>query len=604
MTSWLAALAAFGSSVVLVPLVRAISLRTGKIARPRPDRWHRQPTALLGGVAIFLAWVIGLAAAERASGGSLAIQWNLLWGCGLIFLVGIIDDLFHLSPPTKLIGQIIAATLAIASGVLTGFFTPRLANPDLAQLLNILLTYAWLIGMTNAINLLDNMDGLAGGIALITAGFLSYIFWSTGNLSWLTVALAVCGAAAGFLIFNFPPASIFMGDSGSQFLGFTLALLAIVHQPQASNVLAVLGVPTLLFLLPILDTTLVTITRLWRGQSPVKGGRDHTSHRLIAFGLSEKNTLLVLYLVALTVGVAAVAIEALNYYLSLVLVPLLILSLVLLTAYLGRLTVENAPDPGQAGSGLARVVMNFTVRRHLIEVSLDFFLIGIVYYLAVLVNFGLSAGSQLLQFFLATFPHALAGTYLSFFSFGVYRSVWRYVSLEDLVRYGVAALGAGSFTAILVWLAVRPQVEIWKVCLIYALFLLLGLAITRYSFRFLDHLSVSQTRLTGERVLICGAGDAGEMAVRWIEMNPGFTYLPVGFIDLDPLKNGRQIHGIEVLGQPDQLDHILESRSVAGIILTQPFTSEYPDIPLLLATARAQRCWVRILHLEFESLID
>lgn len=604
MTAWLAALAAFGASLALVPAVRALSLRTGKIARPRPDRWHRQPTALLGGVAIFLAWLLGLAAAERASGGSLAIQWSLLAGCGLIFLVGIIDDLFHLSPPTKLIGQIIAATLAISSGVVTGFFTPRLANPDLAQMLNILLTYAWLIGMTNAINLLDNMDGLAGGIALITGGFLSYIFWSVGNLSWLTVALALCGAAAGFLIFNFPPASIFMGDSGSLFLGFTLALLAIVRQPQASNVLAVLGVPTLLFLLPILDTTLVTITRLWRGQSPVQGGRDHTSHRLIAFGLTEKNTLLVLYTAACAVGVGAVAIEALDYYLSLVLGPLLVLALGLLTAYLGRIEVGSAATARQPELGLARVVMNFSLRRHLIEASLDFFLIGITYYLAALATFGLPSGNQLLRFFLNTFPYTLAGTYLSFFTFGVYRSVWRYVSLEDLMRYGVAAPGAASFAASLVWLAVRPQIELWKVFLIYAAFLLVGIALTRYSFRLLDHLSVSQARLTGERVLICGAGDTGEMAVRWIEMNPGFGYLPVGFIDLDPVKQGRQIHGIEVLGLPDQLENLIENRSIAGIILTRPFISDYPELQQLYTIARVQKCWVRVLHLEFDTLID
>ena len=124
------------------------------------------------------------------------------------------------------------------------------------------------------------------------------------------MSLALAGSLLGFLVYNFPPAKIFMGDSGSLFIGFTLASLAIANQKQqASDVLAVLGVPTLLFLLPILDTALVTFTRLMRGQSPVQGGRDHTSHRLIAFGLNERQTLFVLYGVALASAVLAAALE-------------------------------------------------------------------------------------------------------------------------------------------------------------------------------------------------------------------------------------------------------------------------------------------------------
>ena len=601
---WLAALSAFGTSLVLVPIMREVSLRTGKVARPRPDRWHRQPTALLGGVAIFLAWLVGLLVAGVWGGENITIQWNLLWGAGFIFVLGIIDDLFRLSPPTKLIGQILAATLVVSSGVHTSFFTPRLANPELAHLLNILLTYAWLVGITNAINLLDNMDGLAGGIALITGGFLSYSFWSAGNSSWLAVALALCGAMLGFLFFNFPPASIFMGDSGSLFLGFSLALLAIVREPQASNVLAVLGVPSLLFLLPILDTALVTITRILRGQSPVQGGRDHTSHRLIAFGFTERRALLVMYGVALAVGWIALAIERLDYFFSLVMVPLLIFSLTLLMAYLGGLKVVSGPAASQPSRGLVRVVLDITFKRRLIEVSLDFFLIAILYYLAVLAIFQISAGVQLLAFFMETFPYALAGTYLSFFIFGVYRSVWRYVGLDDLIRYGLAALGAGLFTSGMVWLVMRPLGELWVVFLVYTILLMLGLSAARSSFKLLDHMSLHQGRQTGERILICGAGDDGEMAARWIQMNPTYAYLPVGFIDLNPYKVGRQIHGVDVLGLPDQLEQILESRSIAGIILTESFRAEYADIQQIFRIARAQGCWVRILRLEFERLIN
>jgi len=599
----LVGIAALGLSLVLVPFMRGVSLRSGKIARPRPDRWNQQPKALFGGVGIFLAWLFGLLASGWWLEGSLATQWQYLWGAGFIFVMGLVDDLVRLTPPTKLIGQIIAATLAISAGVRTDFFTPRLADAELAQLLNILLTYAWLVGITNAINLLDNMDGLAGGIALITGLFLSYSFWSLGNINWLVIALALCGAILGFLIFNFPPASIFMGDSGSQFLGFTLALMAIVRQPQASSVLAVLGVPTLLFVLPILDMLLVTITRILHGLSPVQGGRDHTSHRLIAFGLSERRALLVMYSIAGLMGWAALAIENLDYLLSLVLVPLLVLILAIITTYLGGMQVVSGRAEGSQNRGLARIALELTFKRRIIEVILDFFLITILYYTASLAVFHLGSGEQLLNFFMDTIPYTLAGTYIAFFIFGVYRSVWRYVSLEDVIRFGLAAICAGIFTAGLTYLMLDIQIS-WLIFLIYIVLLMMGLTGTRSSFKLLDYLSQHQSRRTGEQVLICGAGDEGEIAIRWIQMNPDCAYQPIGFIDLDPYRVGRQIHGVGVLGGPDQINQLIEKHAIAGIILTESFKTEYPEIQKLFVLARSQGCWVRAFRLEFEVIAD
>jgi UDP-GlcNAc:undecaprenyl-phosphate GlcNAc-1-phosphate transferase len=325
----------------------------GLVVQPRQDRWHRKPTPILGGVAILAAFLVGLIANLALNHAWGQMSWGLLAGSALMFGLGIYDDLHPMSPAAKLVGQILAATLAISLGYTSTFFSPRIANEILAHLPNILFTFFWLVGITNAINLLDNMDGLAGGISLVTAGILAYFFWRAGSQGLLWVCLALAGATLGFLFYNFPPATIFMGDSGSLFLGFTLAVLAIAHQQQASNVLAVLGVPTLLFLLPILDTTLVTFTRLLRGQSPAQGGRDHTSHRLIAFGLSERQALMVLYAVALISGILAAALESLNYWLSLALAPFLIVSLALITAYLGRVKVMATTSTSRQGGTLA-----------------------------------------------------------------------------------------------------------------------------------------------------------------------------------------------------------------------------------------------------------
>jgi UDP-GlcNAc:undecaprenyl-phosphate GlcNAc-1-phosphate transferase len=572
---------------------------------PREDRWHKQPTPTLGGVGIFLAFGLALFLCQIIFQEGDPARWGFLSGSVVIFLVGLYDEFRPLTPIAKLVAQILAATLVIALGFTSTFFSPRIANPILAQLPNILFTYLWLVGITNAINLLDNMDGLAGGISLITAGILAYFFWEGGNTSLLWVSLALVGATLGFLVFNFPPARIFMGDSGSLFLGFTLAALAIAQQQQASNVVAVIGVPTLIFLLPILDTTLVTVTRMLSGQSPVHGGRDHTSHRLVAFGLSERQALFVLYGVALSSAVMAAALESLNYWLSLVLAPLVILFLALLTAYLGRLKVVTAPVVSLPGRTLARLMVEITYRRRLLEVILDFFLIGIAYYLAFLAEFSFQMNEERLALYLNSLPLAFAATYLALYVFGVYRIVWRYVGFDDLLRYLQSAIGGVALLAALIFVLDSAHIVDWtevypdRVLLYYGVIIFLGLAFSRSTFRLLDHLFQQRARPDEQPVLILGAGDSGEMAVRWIQMNPQLLIRPVGFIDQDPLLLGRHIHGIKVLGNVENLSSILENHHIAGVILAD---SEI-DLTLqddLAGLCRARGCWVRRLRLEFE----
>ncbi len=594
----------------LIPWLRRLSERLGMVAQPRQERWHRRPTSKLGGVGIFLACMGGLLVGLLVTTGDSA--WaqmrsdairGVLAASGLAFLLGLYDDWRPMSPQAKLVGQIVAATVVISQGITTQFFSPRIENEVVAQLPNILLTYLWLVGITNAINLLDNMDGLAGGISLITSIILSYFFWRSGDLGLLAISLALAGALVGFLIFNFPPASIFMGDSGSQFLGFSLATLAITRQPQASNVFAVMGVPTLLFLLPILDTVLVTFTRLLRGQSPTQGGRDHASHRLIAFGLSERQAVLALYGVALVCGMMAATLESIQYWYSLVLVPLLVISLALLMAYLGGLKVMPASTPPERP--LTRIMLDLTFRRRLFEVILDFTLISVAYYLAFLARYGLAMNDQRLALYLSSLPLALAASYLAFFALGVYRGVWRYVDLGDLVRYLQAALGSAILAAAATYLVDSAGLIDWPggespsalIYLLFAVFLLLVLGASRASFRIL-RLLAPQPKDPGEaRVILYGAGDAGEMALRWILMNPALRYRPLGFLDEDPFLRGRWIHGVEVLGGLEQLQALLEREQVEGMILTGEDT---PGSLQAVALCQQKGCWVRRLCLEFE----
>jgi UDP-GlcNAc:undecaprenyl-phosphate GlcNAc-1-phosphate transferase len=456
------------------------------------------PTPLLGGAGLFAAFLgslLLLSAAPWLNGQPVLVYRGLLAGAALVFLLGLYDDLRPITPPAKLIGQILAATLVIASGYTSHFFTPRIPVSAVAQILNILLTFAWLVGITNAFNLLDNMDGLSAGLALVTALILSFFFWKAGNTGLLLISLALAGSSAGFLVFNYPPATVFMGDSGALFLGFTLAVLAIARQPQASNVFAVVGVPTLLFLLPLLDMGLVTFTRLMRGQSPVQGGRDHTSHRLVAFGLSERQALLTLYAVALISGALAAALESLAYWLSLALGPLLVISLALLTAYLGGLRVLSDPAPAPIGrrQAILRIVVELAYRRRVLEVILDFFLVGLAYYLAFLIGLLVRAGLVLetvhLEILQHTLPLVLGGTCLAFFASGLYRGGWRLLGLNDLLRYARAALGGAALSAATVWIFDSIASIPRPVFLLYPIFLFLGLAGARASFQLLDEIS-------------------------------------------------------------------------------------------------------------------
>lgn len=586
-------------SCLFIYLIRKISIKAGFLAQPRDDRWHRHPTPSLGGIGLYFAVLFCVLIVAIVSGAWAEIRWGVLIGSGIVFFIGLFDDIRHLSPQSKLIGQFLAASVVVFLGYTTHFFTPRIENDLVAQFPNILLTFIWLIGITNAINLLDNMDGLASGISFISSATLSFFFWKGGDFGSLTISLALAGSNLGFLLFNFPPASIFMGDSGSEFLGFSLAVLAIARQPQASNVFAVMGVPTILFLLPIVDTVLVMVTRLLRGQSIVQGGRDHTSHRLIAFGLNERQAVLVLYGVAIVSGIVAIILESLDYDLSLVLVPILIISLALFTVYLGRIKVVSQETPAQHGT-IMRLMVELAYKRRLLEIFLDLFIIGVAYYLAFWTRFGLALTQDILALYLRTLPIVLTGAYLSFFIFGVYHGLWRYIGFDNLLSFLKAVIGAMIFSGLIIFILYSNQIFFIGILVLFGLFLFLGLAATRSSFKIFDMFSNQQIRKSEERIFIYGVGDEGEMAVRWLLSNPQIGMRPIGFIDNQPMNIGRRIHGIQILGSLDQMRDLLNQKQPDGVVLATQ--NDQSNTDRIVSICHEHGCWVKVLSLEFKVM--
>jgi UDP-GlcNAc:undecaprenyl-phosphate GlcNAc-1-phosphate transferase len=577
-----------------MPGVRVLSTKTNNVVAPRSDRWHRKSTPTLGGVGILIAFIATILITILTNNLQVFFiqRWSLLVGILIMFSVGLYDDLKKIKPPTKLAFQILAATIVIFFGGYTiNFFRWPIAN--------ILLTFLWLIGITNAMNLLDNMDGLAGGVAFITSVFLSIFFINTGDAGLLLITLALAGSILGFLIFNFPPAKIFMGDCGSMLLGFSLASLAVAQRTQASNIFAIMGVPALIFLLPIIDTVLVTITRILRGQSPTIGGTDHTSHRLIAFGLSERQALIVLYGIAIISGIAAIGLEAWDYDLSLIIIPLLLIILSLFVAYLAKMKVVTTENKDQ--SGFTRWITALTFKRRILELVFDLLLIGISYYLAYWTQFGLDMTTASMDLFLLSWPIALGISYVSFCLLGIYRGVWRYIGINDLIRY----VGASVLSGILTWITIRlvyPYQEFPdEVFLLFIIFLLIGLTGSRSSFLFLDRMYSRQfSGVEKQNILLYGAEDAGEIALRWILRNPTIGYNVVGFLDDDSLKWGSSIHGVSVLGDVKNLEKYINEKNVKGVIATSENLLASSIGESIKSTCREKGVWVRILRLEFE----
>jgi UDP-GlcNAc:undecaprenyl-phosphate/decaprenyl-phosphate GlcNAc-1-phosphate transferase len=291
----------FASALVMAiggtPLVRRLALRLGIIDRPNARKVHLDPIPLLGGVAMYGAFI----AAVILFGNRFRINElvSILVGASLVSFMGVWDDRRSMSPFLKLVGQFLAASILVATGVTVGTFA--------WQPLNVAITLLWVVAITNAMNLLDNMDGLSGGIGATAAIF--FLLLAVMNSQYLVGALsaALVGACLGFLVYNFNPARIFMGDAGSLFLGFVLAATAIKLRFPGQMQIVTWMVPVLILGLPLFDTGLVIVSRLRRGFNPLTTpGKDHLSHRLVALGHTPREAVLICYLISAGLGVLAI----------------------------------------------------------------------------------------------------------------------------------------------------------------------------------------------------------------------------------------------------------------------------------------------------------
>jgi UDP-GlcNAc:undecaprenyl-phosphate/decaprenyl-phosphate GlcNAc-1-phosphate transferase len=549
-------------SLIFTSLVRHWAQQSGIVAFPRGDRWHSKPTALMGGIAIYLAFVIGC----FIFAPDLSRAFPILIAATLLFGVGIVDDIRQLKPYVKLVMQVVAASIVVFGGL-------RLPGMIWTSWGADFLTIFWLVAITNAINLLDNMDGLAGGISLIACAFMAITFLINGQTVEAALPLILAGAIAGFLRFNFNPASIFMGDCGSMFLGFALSGIALLGDlGRARNLVSVLATPVLILTIPILDTMVVAVTRKLSGRPVSQGGRDHTSHRLVALGMSERRATLSLYMFAALSGALALAVRGMSIWGALALIALFALGVLFIGLYLGKVGVyaEGRNSNCEATRGiLVDPFENLSHRRRIVEILLDTSLVALAYYSAYLLRFDGDMPGEQIAIFIRTLPLLVAIQILAFLIGGVYRGIWRYAGVNELASLAVIVFAGSALSGSAVLFIYKFHGPSRAVFILNGVMLLFFVGASRISFRLIAALIAGQRQPAPDArpVLIYGAGDGGEILVRELLNNPVYRYQPVGFIDDDVHKTGKLLCGYRIFSS-GKLPELINSHGVSEVLIS------------------------------------
>jgi UDP-GlcNAc:undecaprenyl-phosphate GlcNAc-1-phosphate transferase len=431
----------------------------------------------------------------------------------------------------------------------------------------------WLIGITNAINLLDNMDGLASGIAIIAAGFLALSFVNTGQFNEALIMLMFAGALLGFLIYNSNPASIFMGDCGSMFVGFFLASSALINLTggRTRSFLPVLTVPILVLFIPIFDTTFVTVLRKLSGRAASQGGRDHTSHRLVALGMSERHAVWMLYGFAALSGVLAILVQRARLDVSLAAIAGFTILLTLIGVYLAGVKVYDTSEALKE-KPIYAFLIDVSYKRRIFEVLLDLVLIILSYWSAYAINFPPSSPAW--NLFIRTLPVLVFVKMSVFLVMGVYRGLWRYTSMSDLIVFAKAVAVSSVANLILLLFAFRFEGFSRKVFVIDAVLMFIFLAGSRMAFRLFRQMLPAVGTANGRRVLIYGAGDGGELLLRELRNNRELNLSPIGFLDDDPAKSGKVIHGLKVFGGNGDLGKVCSQHEIHEVVISSMKMSE------------------------------
>ncbi len=604
----------FVSAWLLTPVVCRWAVRVGAVDVPGGRKIHPAAIPRLGGVALVASIALAMLFATNLAWLDLLPPLPLeAWlpvgvGGGLVFLFGLWDDLRPLPAWFKFVVQGAAATIAISLGVHIDQVSALGGAPLPLGWLSVPLTILWVVGLTNAFNLIDGLDGLAAGLGLIAASTSATIFFLGGGQPDGLFLLLLCGALAGFLRYNFHPASIFLGDSGSQFIGYVLAVTSITGSQKGATALPVI-LPLLIFGLPLLDTGLSIFRRATAGGGQPGGresllktvtdaarrmcvaDRDHVHHRLLAQGLSQRSAVLILYALATVLsGLAIMAVFAQYRNAGAILVAVIVAS------YIGIRRLGYERIALERSERLLRWGDRLLLRRLSSLTLVDALVVLCSYWLAYLLKYDLSGSAQITALFLDAFPWIIGCQLAVLLGMGLYRGVWRALGVFDFV-YLTVAIGLGLLLASAVLALFDPPRSTYTFLAIDGLLLEVLLVGARAAHKGIVYLRRRNATPEGSGALIYGAGRRGECTLRELAENPQVELSPIGFIDDDRSLLGLKLHRVPVLGTSRDLHTILQrSHWVSAIIVS---TEKIAPERLMAVLHTCARLKIRVYRSDF-----
>ena len=613
-------LVGFAFSLLLTPWVRSAARRFGAIDPPDERKVHGTPIPRLGGLAIFISFHLGLFLSYSFDFFSYPpnfltrIHFGWLFIASLLaFGVGLMDDIRKIPPSVKFSFQVMAGLIVAVTSFRIESISWPLGTLQLG-IFSIPITVLWIVGITNAINLLDGLDGLAAGTSLIVCFTMFGISLHDQNIGIALLSLLLAGSILGYLKYNFHPASIFLGDSGSYFLGFILSILSLSSGLKGTTTFAFL-IPIMTLGLPIMDTFLSMLRRMLKslhiftidnqknilkffyvnGKSIVTADRDHIHHRLLKLGLTHRNAVFFLYGVTLLLGgttFSCVYFRDAN--------QALIVAAIAVLSYIGIKKLGYSEIQLLQNGTFLSLYRSPLVCGKTFKFMIDTASISLSYYLAFLLRFEGTISPTVKGYYLSTIPLILIVKMVVFYLLGIYEGPWRYIGVADFLKMLKASVLGCLATALILWTIPFFGVFSWSVLFIDFNLLFILMIGTRGSFRILEHLYLTHENGT-RRVLIYGLGKSSMDALQEFIRNPGLHLNPVGFIDDNYRNLKKRIHGYPVLGSLDSLESILDKNSIAEIIIPCTGVSE-EKLDRLFRICMARHVLLRRYQTRFEEI--
>lgn len=557
-------------SLALTPMARRFAVVVGMTDAPGPRRIHQRPVARAGGLGVALSVVLACAA---CGGLPPSIHVLVVVGGALLVAVGLADDVLSLSPRVKLVGQVAAGALAVAGGLRFGLLAPAGVG-GLLGTLDAAVTVFWIVFVTNAVNLTDGLDGLAGGIGVVAFSWLACAALRTGDVSGAVVPAAMTGALLGFLAYNFNPASIFLGDAGSLLIGYVMAVLPLVGiQGSAVSPLAAF----LLVAVPVTDTLLAIARRFlfrcisawgdgrfWFGikdglRNTVAPDRRHIHHRLLDLGFTQRRAVLMLYLAAGTTGALGYLVIASAAW------PVDLFAVGFGICVITVVQSLGFDELRPARSGVALPLLRRVARHRWLLVAADACLVIGMYGGALLMANGL-AGSGSGTAVAAAMLLMASVQLVAFLILGVYRTSWRSSGVSGfglLARACAVATVTGYMGLRLVGLPISAPAAI-----VYFSLFLSAVTLMRLSYVLLAQ--AAQRAVPAERTLICGTATGARHALAHLRQAGVGNLMPVGLVALRDRLQGRQVDQLPVLGTLDVLPSIIREQRATHLVIADP----------------------------------